>query len=460
MRSRLCLLRCLRLLRIFNMDLDKRFVNVLLLGLGFMFVFTAFQTMGNIEKTILDSIPGFTGNGFWSLAIIYGVFAITNWATPSIISLIGPRMAMVIGAVTYATFIASFFFPSAWLLYLVSGIVGFGAALIWTGQGNYLTINADASTLARDSGVFWALMQSSMFLGNTFVYIAFQGKESIDSDTRTFVLIVLTAVSIVGIVFFAFLPPPISVDGELANKREAGPLAAFINSISLLSTQDMLLLCLTFFYSGLELSFYSGVYGTCLGKIKHFGDAAKQLVGMNGIFVGFGEVLGGLFFGIMGKKTARWGRDAIVIAGFIIHILSFFLIFLNVPNDATISKDTTIESYITPNKFIAILCSFLLGFGDSIFSTQIYSILGSMYSEDSAPAFAVFKFMQSIAAAISFFYSDTFYLTVQLSLLVIFATIGTASFCIVEYTAKKRGDPSPSHVSQTTSLSDKISTES
>lgn len=54
------------------------------------------------QKTILDSIPGFTGNGFWSLAIIYGVFAITNWATPSIISLIGPRMAMVIGAVTYA----------------------------------------------------------------------------------------------------------------------------------------------------------------------------------------------------------------------------------------------------------------------------------------------------------------------------------------------------------------------
>lgn len=29
--------------------MDKKFVNVLLLGFGFMFLFTAFQTMGNIE---------------------------------------------------------------------------------------------------------------------------------------------------------------------------------------------------------------------------------------------------------------------------------------------------------------------------------------------------------------------------------------------------------------------------
>lgn len=29
--------------------MDKKFLNVLLLGFGFMFLFTAFQTMGNIE---------------------------------------------------------------------------------------------------------------------------------------------------------------------------------------------------------------------------------------------------------------------------------------------------------------------------------------------------------------------------------------------------------------------------
>ena len=39
-------------------------------------------------------------------------------------------------------------------------------------------------------------------------------------------------------------------------------------------------------------------------------------------------------------------------------------------------------------------CSFLLGLGDSCFNTQLLSILGFLYSEDSAPAFAIFKFVQ------------------------------------------------------------------
>jgi hypothetical protein len=44
--------------------------------------------------------------------------------------------------------------------------------------------------------------------------------------------------------------------------------------------------------------------------------------------------------------------------------------------------------------FVAIVCSLLLGFGDSCYNTQIYSIVGGIFPEDSAPAFAIFKFTQ------------------------------------------------------------------
>jgi Ion channel regulatory protein UNC-93 len=57
------------------------------------------------QKTVLDSIhaddPTFTGDGYISLAIIYAVFAICNWIAPPVISLTGPRCAMLIGAVAY-----------------------------------------------------------------------------------------------------------------------------------------------------------------------------------------------------------------------------------------------------------------------------------------------------------------------------------------------------------------------
>lgn len=43
---------------------------------------------------------------------------------------------------------------------------------------------------------------------------------------------------------------------------------------------------------GLELSFYSGVYGTCIGATTQFGDAAKGLIGISGIVVGIGEIIG------------------------------------------------------------------------------------------------------------------------------------------------------------------------
>lgn len=43
---------------------------------------------------------------------------------------------------------------------------------------------------------------------------------------------------------------------------------------------------------GLELSFYSGIYGTCIGATAQFGAAAKGLIGISGIVVGVGEILG------------------------------------------------------------------------------------------------------------------------------------------------------------------------
>ncbi|XP_050084205.1 UNC93-like protein MFSD11 [Anopheles aquasalis] len=422
---------------------EHNFVNVFMLGFGFMLIFTSFQTLGNIEQTIIDSIkkdePSFTGDGYTSLAIIYAALSLSNWVTPSVLSAIGPRLAMIIGAVTYCLFMACFFVPHVALLYLFSVVLGAGAALIWTGQGTYLSQCSNNETISRNSGVFWAMLQMSMFFGNLLVFFTFQGKTHIDVETRTIVFSVLVAVGILGTVMLSCLRRPIA-DQDAATEltAPATPKQAFVDAIQLFKTKRMILLSITFVYTGLSLSFFSGVYGSSVGFTTAIGTSAKQLVGLNGVFIGIGEVVGGVAFGLLGTRiTTRYGRDPVVIVGGVLHLISYFLVFINLPNVAPFGNTDEVSYINPPSAIVAMLCSLLLGFGDACFNTQCYSMLGGVFKNQPAEAFAIFKFTQSIAAAASFVYSSHFGLHVQLLILVVLTIIGTTTFCLVEFSVKK-----------------------
>lgn len=89
---------------------------------------------------------------------------------------------------------------------------------------------------------------------------------------------------------------------------ESGPVAAFKKSLQLFTKREMILLSFTFFYTGIELSFFSGVYSTSVGSTEQLGTIAKSLVGLSGILVGAGEVIGGALFGLLGTKTVKNGN--------------------------------------------------------------------------------------------------------------------------------------------------------
>lgn len=118
--------------------------------------------------------------------------------------------------IIFRLFIANFLWPQAWLLYIVSMIVGFGAAIIWTAQGYYLTICSNEKTMGRNSGLFWTLFQCSLLFGNIFVYVYFKDMtgEDIPHSTRTITYIVLTIVGTIGIVTMFFLGSPKSLRSE------------------------------------------------------------------------------------------------------------------------------------------------------------------------------------------------------------------------------------------------------
>ncbi|XP_008469738.2 UNC93-like protein MFSD11 [Diaphorina citri] len=147
-----------------RLPFDRSTLNVIFLGICFAFIFTAYFTLANLEKILLYSLqhdePSFTGDGFVSQGLIYAAFSVCLWLAPSVNSVVGPKITMVMGVVGYES-----------------------------------------------------------ISGNLFIYFAFLGKKYIDESTRQTVIIFLTIILNVGGALLLLLPKPDK--GEVDNHLKA-----------------------------------------------------------------------------------------------------------------------------------------------------------------------------------------------------------------------------------------------
>ncbi|KRZ08567.1 UNC93-like protein MFSD11 [Trichinella pseudospiralis] len=427
------------------------------LGFGFYFILTAFQSCSVIEVAILHSAEAQNATshaidkhaGYYSLTIIYAVLTLCNLFIPPVVQKLSAKWSMVIGGVTYSTFLASFLYLRTELLYAASAFLGFVA---WVGQGNYLTLASDKATVGKNAAIVWAIFQLSLPTGGLFLYSQFRdGSSEMSSDTVRLIFIVFTCMAVVGTALFALLkqmrpeeqlerlleyesdresPSVDSVAVTVVKKRHT-VIEEIVQTFKLLQSGNMICLVVVFLYSGILLTFWSGVYGTCLTFTRQFTVSTKVLLALNVIFVGLGESLGGLVFGLITSTIESMGRPVVIILGGIVNVLSFFLIFLFIPSLSPF-QPTDDVAYLLPNEYVAILCSFLLGFGDSCWNTQIYATLGSKYTTESTRAFALFKFFNSFSSAVSFFYTSYLLLHWQLVILVVMCFLATFSYFKVE----------------------------
>ena len=152
---------------------------VIRLSAGFFALFMSFNTVQYLFSTVLNDKT----LAFVSLAAIYAAFTLTAIPAPKIVSVIGPRLAIFFGAVPYAalTFACMLVqqFPDAnlgWTLLLpASAAVGVGAAVLWTGQGIYVsrcamresaaTGESNDAVSGRMNGIFWSSFQFNGGLG-------------------------------------------------------------------------------------------------------------------------------------------------------------------------------------------------------------------------------------------------------------------------------------------------------
>lgn len=375
---------------------DVRLYNIIVVGLGFMFLFTAFQAGSMVEKTVLDNVKlQSTGDGYISLSIIYALFAVNTWIAPIVVNFIGAKYTMFIASIFYFLFMLSFLKPMASTLYLGSAFVGLGAALISTAQGKLFTDNSDERTASRNSGIFFGMFQSSLLFGSLYSYFMLRNQSTIDESSRIKLYGGLSAGAFVAVITFLFLRKIPNL--RMEEMSEVGTNTRY-NNVCLKSLD------------GLKDSFM---------LLK-----SKEMLIFSVVAIYAGSALVGIFWNILNKL----GRDPVIMIGYLTHVTCFYLIFLNFPGDSPI-KDTSAPTYITSNIAIAMLCSFLLGFGDSCLNTQIFSILSTLFKRNSSSAFAMFGFVRSIASSAAFYYSGYLLLHWQLFIMVVVGTCGT--FCYI-----------------------------
>ncbi|GMR32457.1 hypothetical protein PMAYCL1PPCAC_02652, partial [Pristionchus mayeri] len=413
--------------------------NVIQLGSGFFFIFLAFNSQGFIEEPVIQSAEGInSGAGYYSLAIIYFVFTFANFVAAPIVDIISAKWAMVVGGICYASFLAGFLFLNATYLYISSAVLGFGAAIIWTGQGTYLSKNCTEQTSGRNSAMLWAMLQGSLVGGGIFLFATFQASGTTDkiaSETVTILYSVFTALAILGISIIAFLPSPPSHLSTPSEER-TNYKVLIVSTFKLMPTRKMLFLAIVFAYTGIEQSFWTGIYPSCISFTKALGSNTNSLVALNAILSGLGQCIAGGLFGVLGSKTAKFGRDMIVLMGALIHLVAFGLVFLNFPFDANLNKTDGL-GFIQPSVPIALVIGFLLGFGDACWNTQIYAHLVANFPKQSSQAFALYKFYQSALSCAAFFYSPSLKLPYHLIIMVVFSLLAAVAFFIVERMAKR-----------------------
>jgi len=205
-------------------------------------------------------------------------------------------------------------------------------------------------------------------------------------------------------------------------------------ALAMCRTTPMILLFVPFMFTGVTITWQTSVYITTTGNTFD----RRSYLALVGISLGVGEISGG--FG-WGRISNRIGRRAVVAVATLINAVAFILILLSFPFDATNGPAGELDTTIPSSIYIALGCGLMLGLNNSAQTIVIYAYISKVWANNPAPAHALFRFTQSLAAAGAFVYCS--YLALPWILL-IHAVLGALSLvCLFRLEALSAGMDSP-----------------
>lgn len=388
----------------------RHWKNLIILSLTFLFCFTAYGAIQNIQSSVNSS----QGLGLLSLGIVYASLIASSLLAPAVIKFFGAKWTIVFCTLCYCIYSYANFFPSYATLIPASCLLGFSAAPLWVAQGTYLTTSAiqlaeiindvPEFVINRFNGVLYAFFQTNQVWGNilSFTVLNENGTTpknvsncghyscgaSINSESNppnendVQVLFGLFSLSgmIAVLLSMCLLDEQPSASTRL--ETDTGSSASlFTSTLKLMWDFQLFLLIPVFMFSGIEQAFIVGdftkSYVTCTQGVS--------MVGVVMIAFGVSDVLSSLIFGQLEKIT---GRIFLFTLGAIIHLGLMTYLYLWDPKHS--------QSW----QLFVVAAGW--GVGDAMWQTQCSSLIGVTFASCQEPAFSNFRLWQSAGFCVSF----------------------------------------------------------
>ena len=152
---------------------EKILKNLFVIGLAWIFQFTAFQAMANLQSSLNSD----EGLGTASLSTIYITLVLSCvFLPPIVIDKLGLKKSIVASQFMYLLYIAANVYPKYYTLIPSGILLGIGAGPLWTAKCTYLTeIAGFYSVLSQEIsevvvnrffGLFFTMFQTSQIFGN------------------------------------------------------------------------------------------------------------------------------------------------------------------------------------------------------------------------------------------------------------------------------------------------------
>ncbi|XP_071950683.1 protein unc-93 homolog A-like [Antedon mediterranea] len=423
----------------------KLMKNVLVASLAFLFLFTAFQALSNLQSSINCD----DGLGVASLSTIYVSIIISSMFLPSIIIRnLGLKWTLVCSMACYTLYSVANFWPGWGTLIPASALVGFSAAPLWSAKCTYLTTSgmkygilsgeASDAVINRFFGIFFLMFQSAQIWGNLISSLVLQQApdsnytntgsqicgskdcpasgntsesdcgDDISSSLVNTLMGIYTGCGVVAILLIiAFLDPMPPSRETLEGEK----FDLFMATLRLLKDKRLLMLIPITMYSGLEQAFIAGDF------TKSFVTCTRGVgwVGYVMICYGLTDSISSFLSGRVAKYT---GRIPIFLSGAAAHMAIIVVFFTWTP-----------EYDDLPVLFVV---AAIWGFGDAIWQTQINAIYGVYFNEKQESAFSNYRLWESIGFAASFGYSNFICVSTKLAILVSFLVIGMMAYLFVD----------------------------